>query len=161
MWGALWDQKSKKCCDKKHTAKFRAGQGRWHRDIAGEVSKHLSPQQRQTHRNQILLFSSYFCGRSHLTAKVKTVLPVKNMVNLLTNICKVWQLQFVLKTLKGLGKSETSLILDCNQANWRTWKIYQGKVGSIILNLMFRDEWHLLCYRSIQFDLLFLLLWRW
>lgn len=108
---------------------------------------------------QILLFNSYICGMSHLIAKVKTRLSMKNMMNFLTNIWEVWQMQFVLKTLKGSDRSETSVILrDCNQANWRTWKIYQGKVESIILNLIFRDEWHLLCYRYIQFDLLFLLL---
>lgn len=58
----------------------------------GKCKKHLSPQQWQMRHNQILLFNSYFCGMSHLTAKVKTVLSVKNMVNLLMNICKVWQL---------------------------------------------------------------------
>lgn len=37
MWGAFSDLKSKKHCLKKHTAKFRAGQGWWHQDTAGEV----------------------------------------------------------------------------------------------------------------------------
>lgn len=65
---------------------------------------------------QILLFN--FCGMSHLTAKVKTRLSMKNMMNFLTNTWEVWQMQFVLKTLKGLDRSETSVILrDCNQAN--------------------------------------------
>jgi hypothetical protein len=39
---------------------------------------------------------------------------------------------------------------DNNQVKWRIWKIYKEKVETLILNLMCRDERHLLFYRYIS-----------